>query len=66
MSDFSIRCGFLVRSVGKSEMYLKVYMSKLNLHMNENTYHKEKSPMKYPGALLNYNQYEISEIEQKY
>ena len=34
--------------------------------MNENTYHKEKSPMKYPGALLNYNQYEISEIEQKY
>ena len=39
-----------MRKVGKSEMYLKVYMSKLNLHMNENTYHHGKSPMKYPGA----------------
>ena len=52
MSDFSIGRGFVVRNVGKSEMYLKVYMSKLNLHMNENTYHQEKSPMKYPGARL--------------
>ena len=52
MSDFSIGRGFLVSNAGKSEMYLKVYMSKLNLHMNENTYHQEKSPMKHPGARL--------------